>query len=74
MASTVTLEGKNVVEFIAYLKGVDPKIEDVQNYTFNDVALDNGTEYKDLTFSQLQALVVSLEGKNIASITYETKS
>jgi len=70
----VTLEGKNAVKFVTYLKGMDPKLEDIQNATFTDVALDNGTEYKDLTFNQFATIAVSLEGKNITSITYENKN
>lgn len=74
MSSTVTLEGKNVVKFVQYLKGVDARISDIQNDTFTDVVLDNGTQLQNVTFSQLQAIAVSLEGKNITSISYETKN
>ena len=74
MSSVVTLEGKNVTRFVQQLKGVDPRISDIQNDMFTDVVMADGTELKDLTFSQLQAIAVSLEGKNITSISYEAKN
>jgi hypothetical protein len=75
MSSVVTLEGKNVTNLVMQMKqGIDPRLSDIQNDSFTDVVLSDGTQLQNITFDEFQALVVTLEPKNVVSISYEQKN
>lgn len=75
MASTVTLQVKINSPFRLIVKqGVDPVIGDIQNLTFNDVMLPDGTLVKNATFKQLQNTLWTLPNKNNDSFTLQNKN
>lgn len=67
---TVTTQNKIEATLKLYIKqGVDPKLYDMQNLTFNDVLLPDGTLVKDATFQQLQNIIWSYAAKNPTTLT-----
>jgi hypothetical protein len=75
MSITLTQEDKNVVTLTYYIKqGVDPRLIDMKDFTFNDVILPDGTALKDMTFAEFQDMVWDYENKNNITLTLENKN
>jgi len=65
MSTTLTLENKNTLVLTIYLKhGQEPTLEDIKDFTFNNVVFPEGTVLKDLTFQQFVDATLILEDKN----------
>lgn len=73
--SALTLETKNAASYSNQAKntspvtqflrhGKNPSMEDLANYTFASVVFSDGTQLKDLTFSQLSDIIWNLQTKN----------
>jgi hypothetical protein len=75
MSATITPDVKNVVTLRYYLKqNIDQTLNDLKDFTFNDVVFPDGEILKNVTFAQFQALVLSLQSKNNTNLNYENKN
>ena len=60
MTSWTNTNKSTAPEWLAFLKhGVDPRLDDLQNFTFNSIVFPDGTILKDVTFNELAATVWS---------------
>lgn len=74
MFTPLTQETKVYATIRLELKqGVDPRLEDVKDLTFEDVMLPDGTLVKNVRFDQLVNTVWSYESKNVTTLTNEPK-
>lgn len=75
MSTPLTQESKVYATLRLEIKqGVDPRLEDVKDLTFEDVMLPDGTLVKNVRFDQLLNTVWSYENKNVTALTNEAKS
>lgn len=73
--ATLTLTNQHTATLKGIVRhGKDTVLSDIQNLTFTDVMLPDGTLVKDVTFAQLADQVWTSPTKHNATLTPPTKS
>lgn len=73
--ATILPPNKNSASLtLPFRHGKAPTLQDVQNLTFNDPLLNDGTLVKDTTFNQLADATWTSPNKNSATITPTNKN
>jgi len=73
--SSLTSPNKNNVSLSLPIRhGKAPRIEDVQNLTFNDSFFNNGELVKDTTFVEIEDQVWTSPNKNNTTLTPQNKT
>ena len=77
--ATFTLQNKNTATYIKPLRHgsgkliADMLLSELQDYTFETILFEDGTQLKDLTFNDVVAQSWAIQDKNIASFTLQSR-
>ena len=73
--ATWSNSGKNLATYLNQIaKGKATLLNDLANFTFEDVVFSTGEKLKDVTFDQLVAQVFTNVTKNTATYSNQTKN